>query len=157
MLERDQSCRIGLKPFWRLCYMILLDGEYHVHGSIIMMKKLALSCQRSGHLLYTTSHGWCRMSRWNSWFAISSLGGNPKYIKQWTCSSHSIYSVIRCLVFGMVRHSSWNLLVCFDIVSILSCLTAVIISLLKFLFTSSCCTRFLQIFISFFVQPWEIV
>lgn len=76
VLERDQSCRVGLKPFCRWCCMRLLDREYHVHGSIVMMKKPAVSCQRLGHLFYTTSHEWCRMGSWNSWFAISSLGTN---------------------------------------------------------------------------------
>jgi hypothetical protein len=32
-----------------------------------------------------------------------------------------------------------------------------IIGFLKFLFTSSCCRRFLQIMSLVFVQPWEIV
>jgi len=82
--------------------MRLQDREYHVHGSIVTMKKPAVSCQRSGHLFYTTSHEWCRMGSWNSWFTISSLGTNSWYIKQWTWSSHLIYSVIHFLVFGMI-------------------------------------------------------
>jgi hypothetical protein len=109
-----------------------------------MMKKPVLSCHRLGNLFYTISLEWCRMGRWNSWFAVSSVGTNSWYIQQLTWSSHLIYSVIHCLVFGMILHSSWKLLVCFD-VSVLSCLITGIIGLLKFWFTS-CCTRFLLIF-----------
>ena len=86
-----------------------------------MMKKPVLY-QRLGHLFNTTSHEWCRMGSSNSWFAISSLGTNSPYIKQWTWSSHMIYAVIHFFIFRMIWLSSWKFLVCFDIVSIVSCL-----------------------------------